>query len=112
MPIRAAADGLICDFTLIPGQVVAQHDPLFELHNLGKVWARAYLFEQDATHVKAGQTVQISLASDPRFVASAKIDRLDPVLLAGNRALAIWTELDNSDLQLKEGMAATVTIGD
>jgi cobalt-zinc-cadmium efflux system membrane fusion protein len=112
LPIRAPADGLICEFDLIPGQVVARQDQLFELHNPTKVWARAYLFEQDATRVSAGQAVQIGLASDSTFAASARIDRLDPMLLAGNRALAIWTELDNPNSQLKEGMAATVRIAE
>jgi len=112
LPIRAPADGLVREFALIPGQVVNRHDQLFELINADKVWARAYLFEQDAARIKTGQAVRVGLPSDPQFSAPAKIERLDPVLLAGNRALAVWTELDNPNLQLKEGMAATVTLGD
>jgi RND family efflux transporter MFP subunit len=111
LPIRAPANGLISDFDLVPGQFVAAKTQLFELHNPRKVWVRAFVFEQDAIHVKTGQAVQVGLASDPTFRASGKVDRLDPILFAGNRALSIWTELDNPGLQLKEGMAATVTIG-
>jgi RND family efflux transporter MFP subunit len=110
LPIRAPADGLICDFELVPGQVVARQDPLFELHNPTKVWVRSYLFEQDAFHVRAGQAVQVGLVSDPTFQAQGRIERLDPILVSGNRALSVWTELDNPGGQLKEGMAATVTI--
>ncbi len=112
VPIRAPADGVICDFSLIPGQVVGRHDQLFEIHNLAKVWARAYLFEQEATRVHTGQSAQVRLVSAPQFMATARIERLDPMLLAGNRALAVWLELDNSDWQLKEGMAATVMLED
>lgn len=110
LPIRAPANGLVGDFNLIPGQFVAAKSQLFELHNPSKVWVRAFVFEQDASHVKIGQTVQVGLASDPTFRASGKVDRLDPMLLGGTRALSIWTELDNPGLKLKEGMAATVTI--
>lgn len=110
LPIRAPADGLICDFQIIPGQFSALHSQLFELHRSSKVWVRGYIHEQDAVHIKAGQRVQVALASDSNFRALGKIDRLDPILFAGNRALSIWTELDNPGLQLKEGMAATVTI--
>ncbi|MBX7075469.1 MAG: efflux RND transporter periplasmic adaptor subunit [Pirellulales bacterium] len=111
VPIRAPAAGLICDFTLIPGQVVARNDSLFELHNLTTVWARAYLFAHDAAQVAVGQAVQVGLASDPRFSAPATIERLHPLLVSGNRALAVWLELDNPDLRLKEGMAAIIKLG-
>jgi len=110
LPIRAPANGLVGEFNLIPGQFVAAKSQLFELHNPSKVWVRAFVFEQDASHVKIGQTVQVGLASDPTFRAPGKVDRLDPMLLGGTRALSIWTELDNPGLKLKEGMAATVTI--
>lgn len=110
LPIRAPADGLIAEFDLIPGQVVSLQCRLFELHNPTAVWVQAFLFEQDAVRVSAGQAVQVSLVSDPNFRAIGKVERLNPVLLAGNRALSIWTEIDNPNLQLKEGMAAIVTI--
>jgi len=110
LSIRAPASGLVGDFDLIPGQFVASKTQLFELHNPRKVWVRAFVFEQDASHVKIGQVAQVGLASDPTFRVSGKVDRLDPVLLEGTRALSIWTELDNPDLKLKEGMAATVTV--
>ena len=110
LPIRAPADGLIGDFDLIPGQFIAQKTQLFELHNPSKVWVRAFVFEQDAIHVKTGQTAEVRLASDPTFRAAGRVERLDPMLFAGNRALSIWTELDNPGLKLKEGMAATLTV--
>jgi hypothetical protein len=31
-------------------------------------------------------------------------------LFSGNRALSIWTELENPNLQLKEGMSAILAI--
>jgi RND family efflux transporter MFP subunit len=110
LPIRAAADGLICEFDMIPGQFVKQQGQLFELHNPTKVWIRAFLFEQDARHIRAGQTAGVGLVSDPTFRATGKVDRLDPLLSSGNRVLSIWTELDNPALKLKEGMAAMVTV--
>jgi len=112
LPIRAPADGLVSDFDLIPGQFVAQQTTMFELHNPRTVWVRAFVFEQEALGVKIGQTVRVRLASEPAFVALGKVDRLDPVLTLPSRALSVWTELDNPESRLKEGMAATVTIDD
>lgn len=110
LPIRAPADGLIAEFDLVPGQVVSPQSQLFELHNPTKVWVQAFLFEQDAVLVSAGQALEVSLVSDPKFRATGRVERMNPVLLSGNRALSIWTEIDNPGLQLKEGMAAIVTI--
>jgi multidrug resistance efflux pump len=110
LPIRAPVDGLIAEFELAPGRVVTPQSQLFELHNPATVWVQAFLFEQDAIHVKAGQAVQVRLVSDPTFRASGKVDRLNPVLFSGNRALSIWTELENPNLQLKEGMSAILAI--
>jgi membrane fusion protein, heavy metal efflux system len=110
LPVRAPADGLIGDFDLVPGQAVARQDQLFELHNPAMVWIRAYVFEQDAARIRVGQPVRLGLVSDPAFQASGTIDRIDPILVSGNRALAIWTEIDNKNLQFKEGMAAIVTL--
>ena len=72
LPIRAPANGLIGDFDLIPGQFIAQKSQLFELHNPSKVWVRAFVFEQDAIHVRCGQAVEVRLASDPAFRAAGK----------------------------------------
>lgn len=110
LPIRAPADGLIAEFDLVPGQVVPLHEKLFVLHNASRVWVRAFLFEQDAVRVRLGQVVHVRLASDPGFRAQGKVERLEPRLVSGNRLVAVWTELDNRDLQMREGMAALVTI--
>jgi RND family efflux transporter MFP subunit len=109
LAIRAPSAGLVSSFDLLPGQVVNRQDLLFELHDPARVWARAYVFEQEVPRVRVGQEVRVRLAADPDFQASAAIDRLDPVLVEGNRALAVWAELDNPDLRLKAGMAATIT---
>ncbi len=110
LPIRAPGDGLIAQFDIIPGQVVEADRSLFEIHNPSKMWVQAYLFEQDALGIEVGQPVQVSLVADPAFRATGSVDRVNPVLASGSRALSIWIELDNADLRLKEDMSAVVAI--
>ena len=110
LPIRAPTDGVIAEFSLVPGQVVSKEGRLFELHDPAKVWVRAYLFEADAAKVHVGQPAELRFIAAPALQQSGRIARVSPVLQAGQRAMSVWIELDNPALVLREGMAATVGI--
>ena len=75
-------------------------------------WSLAVLmmFAANAAGVRLGQSAEVRLASDAEFRAAGKVDRLSPVLVAGNRAASIWIELDNPQGQLKEDMSVVVAI--
>jgi multidrug efflux pump subunit AcrA (membrane-fusion protein) len=74
------------------------------------VWAQAYVREADAGRVRVGQDVTVTVAGDPDFRGRGKIARTSPLVSTADRLLAVWAELDNSELRLREGMAAQVTI--
>ncbi|HVC96677.1 MAG TPA: efflux RND transporter periplasmic adaptor subunit [Pirellulales bacterium] len=110
LAVRAPADGWVVDFELGLGQVVRPADHLFEIQDLSTVWVQAHVFERDAARVSLGQGVEVTVAAEPGLVARGRIDRISPVLDGHDRLLAVWTELDNSELRLKEGMLARVEI--
>jgi RND family efflux transporter MFP subunit len=110
LAVRAPADGWVVDFELGLGQVVRPADLLFEIQDLSTVWVQAYVFERDASRVRLGQQVEVSVVAEPGLVAHGTIDRISPVLDGHDRLLAIWTELDNPQQRLKEGMLARVEI--
>jgi membrane fusion protein, heavy metal efflux system len=110
LSVRAPADGWVVDFELGLGEVVQPMDRLFELQDLSRVWAQAYVREADAGRVRVGQDVTVTVAGDPDFRGRGKIARTSPLVSTADRLLAVWAELDNSELRLREGMAAQVTI--
>ncbi|HVX15043.1 MAG TPA: efflux RND transporter periplasmic adaptor subunit [Pirellulales bacterium] len=110
LPVRAPADGWVVDFELGLGEVVQPLERLFELQNLAQVWVEAYVREVDAGRVRTGQRVTVTVAGDPTFRAEGVITRASPLVSASDRALAVWADLDNSELRLREGMLATVSI--
>ncbi len=110
LAVRAPADGWVVDFELGLGQVVRPADHLFEIQDLSTVWVEAYVFERDAARIRLGQGVEVSVAAEPGLVARGTIDRISPILDGHDRLLAVWTELDNSELRLKEGMLARAEI--
>ncbi|HEX7446742.1 MAG TPA: efflux RND transporter periplasmic adaptor subunit [Pirellulales bacterium] len=110
LPVRAPADGLVTDFELGIGQVVQPADQLFELQNPSTMWAQANVYEQDAARVRVGQRVSVTVEADPSLLAHGRITRISPVVSGQGRVLALWAELENRELRLKEGMLAQVEI--
>lgn len=110
MPIRAPADGWIVDFTLVPGQMVQPNVSLFEIHDLTRVEVQGFVYENDIKRVRPGQAVAVSVVSDPTFVGQGRVLRASPVLATNERVLTVWTELDNPQLRLKDGMLARLKI--
>jgi RND family efflux transporter MFP subunit len=110
LPVRAPIDGYVVHFDVIPGQVVKAENPLFEIHDMSKVWIRGYVFERDMPRVQLNQAVRIRLASDPNFLAETKLVRTTFVLSAAERVLSVWAELDNVDYRIKQNMLARLTI--
>jgi multidrug resistance efflux pump len=92
------------------GEVVHPQERLFELQDLSRVWVQAYVREGDAGRVHPGQGVSVTVAGDPSFSAQGTIVRTSPEVSTADRVLAVWSELDNSQLRLREGMLATVTL--
>ncbi len=109
-PIRAPADGRIVAFEVTRGQVVRPHDPLFEIHDLSKVWAKGYVFERDATRVRVGQQARVTFSAYPDLQAAGTVVRVAPMFESSERVLPIWIEVDNPDHLLKEGMLARVVL--
>lgn len=110
LPVRAPADGWVADFELGIGQVVQPADQLFELQELSTMWAQANVYEHDAARVRVGQRVRVTVEADPGLVSHGKIARISPVVSGQGRVLAVWAELANPDMRLKEGMLAQVEI--
>jgi len=110
VPIRAAIDGSVADFDVVPGQIVSAQDTLFEIHDTSMVWVKGYVFQRDATYVQAGQEVNVTFHALPGVVVKGTIVRLSPILNSTERVMPLWVEVENSDGRLIEGMLASVEI--
>jgi RND family efflux transporter MFP subunit len=95
MPIRAPIDGVLVHFDKILGQVIKAEEPLFEIHDLSRVWVKGHLSELHVSQVRIGQPVRVRLAADPSFLAEAKVVRSGWILGTDDRTLSVWIELDN-----------------
>jgi membrane fusion protein, heavy metal efflux system len=110
VPVCAPAAGWLVGFDVVPGQVVQPQNRLFEIDDLSKVWAKGYVFEQDAAKVRVGQEVRVTFSAYPDLIVKGNVVRTAPMLESSERVLPVWIEVENPDLRLKEGMLAKVLV--
>ena len=110
--VRAPVSGHIVGFHVVPGQVVHPDEPLFEIHDLSKVWVKGFVYERDANRVELGQPANVHFTAYPDLEVDGKVVRISPLMDERMRVLPVWVEVANPDHLLKSGMLARMTIMD
>ena len=90
--------------TIKEGMYVQSGQAVFAVYNIDKVWAMLNIFPQDASLIKIGDKVSITVEINPTKVISSTIDYIEPV--AGENAFAVKARvyLQNAEnLHLKIG---------
>ncbi|MBL8794199.1 MAG: efflux RND transporter periplasmic adaptor subunit [Planctomycetia bacterium] len=111
LPLRAPIDGAIVHFDKALGQAVKAQEPLFEIHDLSRVWVQGWLSEPEVPRVRIGQSVRVRLTADPGFLAEGTVLRSGRVVGVENRTLAVWVELKQPPTQpLQHNMLARLSL--
>ena len=106
----ANVSGYISEIFIEEGNHVTEGTPLFNVSNLGSVWADLDVYEKDIKNIKLGQEIEIYLNAYPDKIIKAKIDFIDPILNNATRTVLVRTTLNNKDNYLKPGMLITSEI--
>lgn len=97
--IRAPVSGYLGNITLEPGEQVEIGDTVFPLVLSGKHWIVANLKEVHLTHVKVGQTAQITVDSYPNYLFEGTVESISPAtgaefsLLPAQNATGNWVKV-------------------
>lgn len=111
LPLPAPIDGALVHFDKALGQVIKAEEPLFEIHNLSRVWVQGYLTEREISKVRIGQRARVRLTADPNFLAEGTVVRSGRTLGTDNRTLSVWVELDDAPQSaLQHNMLARLTL--
>jgi cobalt-zinc-cadmium efflux system membrane fusion protein len=102
--------GHIVGFHVVPGQVVHPDEPLFEIHDLSKVWVKGFVYEHDTNRVELGQPASVHFTAYPDLEVDGKVVRISPLMDERMQVLPVWVEVANPDHLLKSGMLARMTI--
>ncbi len=110
LPLLAPISGHVIKKNVYEGQYAFEETVLFEIADLSRVWIDAQIYENQLALVCLGQPIEATVPAFPGEVFKGTVALIAPVLDPVTRTAAVRLDLDNSDLRLRPGMYAKVTL--
>jgi membrane fusion protein, heavy metal efflux system len=108
--VVAPQSGVIVDFKIAPGEVIAGEQEVITIANLKRVWVMARVYEKDLGQVKSGQRGEVSFLSFPDRKFRGTITQVNSSLDPQTRTAGVRVEVDNPKEELKLQMYGTVRL--
>jgi Cu(I)/Ag(I) efflux system membrane fusion protein len=108
--VQAKMSGTVVEKNIREGQYVREGDSLYTIADLRYVWLILDIYEADLSWVRFGQTVQVTLESEPSAVVTGTVAFIDPVLNEATRTVRTRAILENEAGRFKPGMYAQAVI--
>lgn len=102
--IRSEYSGVVHRKLVSVGDHLGQGQALFELQNLGKLWAVFDAYESQLNAIELGETITFTTPSVAGEEFSSKVDFIDPVINPNSRTARIRMEVNNAKGRLKPEM--------
>lgn len=109
--VRAPFAGLIARRHVSVGEFLGMGTALFDLVALDPIEVEFALAEIDSSKVRIGLPVEITLASHPGEIFSARVSMISPTIDPRTRTLRVKAELPNPDGRIRPGLFAHVDLG-
>lgn len=108
--IAAPQSGVVDNLAVREGMFVNPGMSLMTLGELGQVWVVGEVFERQASRVRPGDRVHMTLDYLPGRSWTGQVDYVYPSLNETTRTVRLRVSLDNPDRVLKPGMYAQLRI--
>jgi Cu(I)/Ag(I) efflux system membrane fusion protein len=108
--VYAPIGGTVIEKNIRPGQYVKEGDALYLIADLNRVWLVLEVYESELSWVQVGQSVQVTLESEPHKPLTGTVAFVEPVLTSASRTVRVRVIVDNRDARLKPGMYAQALI--
>ena len=110
--VKAPVSGYIVEKSATTGMEWRPDDDqsLFTISNLDQVWVLANVYEADVASVHEGDPAQITTIAYPDQPYNGRIDKIFNVLDPDSKTMQVRITLLNSDVKLKPGMFANVSV--
>lgn len=108
--VYAPLGGTVIEKNIRPGQYVKEGDTLYLIADLNRVWLVLEVYESELSWVRVGQSVQVTLESEPHQPLTGTVAFVEPVLTSASRTVRVRVIVENQDSRLKPGMYAQALI--
>lgn len=106
MTIYSPIGGTVIEKNVRDGQYVEQGESLYTIADLSHVWLVAEIYESELSWVKPGQSVQVTVESEPHRPLTGVVGFIEPVLNDTTRTVRVRVVMENPEGRLKPGMYA------
>jgi RND family efflux transporter MFP subunit len=107
--LTAPFDGMVRERQATVGQYLAAGSPVVTIVRMHPLRLRLALPEREATLIRAGLEVQVTVEGDPRTY-SGRVARVSPAIDEASRTLMIEAEVPNSNGELRPGSYANASV--
>lgn len=108
--VYAPIGGTVIDKNIRPGQYVKEGDALYTIADLTRVWLVLEVYESELSWVRVGQSVEVTLESNPHEPLTGAVAFIEPVLDSASRTVRVRVVVENPDGRLKPGMYAQALV--
>jgi RND family efflux transporter MFP subunit len=95
LPVVSPVRGTVVRADAAAGKVVDPTEPLFELVDTSRVWARIGVLEKDLTRVAIGRPVEVTLTAYPGEVFRGAVTAIGVGLDPVTHLAPVWADFDN-----------------
>ncbi len=102
----APASGIITEMMVSEGQYVTEGTAIYKLEKLKSLWAEAELYPSEASLIKSGDPVTVSVSGFENQPMKSTVIFLSPEYRQGSQIFILRAGLPNSEYQFMPGMRA------
>ena len=110
IPVTTPVGGVVLEKTITQGEMVNPEKELFTVADLSTLWVVIDIYEKDASRLKLGTGVKVSVTAFPEKTFRGKVAYIADVVDEKTRTEKARVTIDNTSGLLKPGMFATVLI--
>ncbi|MDP2321799.1 MAG: efflux RND transporter periplasmic adaptor subunit [Acidobacteriota bacterium] len=108
--VTSPVDGFVGKRNVDPGAMVSQNTPIASVVDISKLKMVVNVVEKDIRLVTVGDSGQVDVDAYPGEKFHGRIARVAPVLDPSTRTATMEIEIANTDMRLKPGMYARVSL--
>ncbi len=108
--ITSPISGTVVEKMVVQGKYIKTGMPIFKVVDLSKVWLQLELFPEDAMRLEIGQSIDVTIQSQPGNSFQGKIAFVDPTVNPKTQSVAVRVVIENQLGLIRIGDFANATL--